>query len=233
MGRAAPRTLFIRQQARQWHGRGQGLVAVAAEGEEPLHHQRQGILVEVAQVVEQAVAHLTAPAGASRDAGKKRDEGGLPGVGQDDGPAVGLALQRPADATAREETELAVTQRHLDSAAYLRHARQQGRAPGGSEYIDGVSARCGEVPVQGLGHDHVADPGRADHEDTARVTRHKASGRATLRPPAPAIRCSARDYPARRRSTYSAASRSGGRASRCRWRGRPVRGWAAPRRRCR
>jgi len=63
------------------------------------------------------------------------------------------------------QAQLAMLQRHGDPLANLRHPFHQGLAPGGGQDIDGNGGIFDlEQLKQGVGHDHIADPGGADDE---------------------------------------------------------------------
>ena len=136
-----------------------------------LGHQRQAFCVELMCEAEQPVARLADEAGAQRDFGEKGNQRGLEGVGQDDGLAVRSLAQGAAQAPARRELDLAVTERRLDDFVDLRHALEHGRGPLRRERVDDGSGKLFfQARKERLGEQRVADPARGDDEDL----RHRA-----------------------------------------------------------
>ena len=113
--------------------------------------------------VEQSVARLADVAGADRDAGEKRHQRGLPGIGQHDGLVVTDRLERAPEAPALAQPEPAVLKRGFDHPGNLRHAPHHRRHPGGGQDIDARLRQFFAQPREhGLRHQRVADPVRGD-----------------------------------------------------------------------
>ena len=144
----------------------QGGTPVLPQSDELLHHQRVGPGIQHPQVVEQAVTHLAAPAGATRDAGKQRHQRRLEGVGQQDGLIVSCGPQGLSQPPAPAERELAVLDRQRDRAAHFRHPRQDRLAPGRRQDVD-FHPRTGllQIAIQRLRHHHVPHPGGTHDQD--------------------------------------------------------------------
>ena len=87
-GRWFPQALLVVRvgaQARGGQRVGQCSLGRQPEADETLHGHRQAALVEDADVIQQAVAHLAAKPGTGGNAGEKRDQGGFEGIRQGDG----------------------------------------------------------------------------------------------------------------------------------------------------
>ena len=77
----APGPVRIDHQVGWRQPRRYGLPRRLTQGHKPLHHQRQGLFIQHAQVIHQAVAQLAAPAGATGNARDYRYQGGFQGIG--------------------------------------------------------------------------------------------------------------------------------------------------------
>ncbi|MNP17911.1 hypothetical protein D3C76_1103620 [compost metagenome] len=138
---------------RQFAARGIG------QRHETLDHQRVALLVQRADVVEQAVAHLALPAGAPGNPREIRHQRRLQRVGQEDRLVV-LPGQRPADAPAAGEVEHAMAEREAQRLADFRHAFEDRPAPFGRQHVDlAVGMLALQALEERLRHHHVADPG--------------------------------------------------------------------------
>ncbi|MNP08341.1 hypothetical protein D3C76_1004060 [compost metagenome] len=126
---------------------------------EALDHQRVALFVELADVVEQAVAHLALPAGALGNPREIRHQCRFQRVGQEDRLVV-LARQRLADAPPRGDVQHAVAEREAQGLADFRHAFEDRPAPFGRQHVDFTTRMALlQAMEQRLRHHHVADPG--------------------------------------------------------------------------
>src|SRR6266496_2867126 len=131
-----------------------------------LGHQRPAFCVELMCEVEEPVAPLANKAGAQGDSGEERDQRRLEGVRKYDRLVVAAGAEAPAEAPARQEPELAVTERRLDDFVDLRHAPEHGRGPARGERVDHDSGKLFfQARKERLGEQRVADPARGDDED--------------------------------------------------------------------
>src|SRR5690606_1398521 len=158
-------------QTRTGIGARQLIAGLKGQRHEALDHQRVAVLVQHPDIVEQPVAHFAAPAGALGDAGEERHQGGLEGVGQQDGLIV-PAAQLLADAPAGGDVQHAVAEGEAQCLTDLGHALENRSAPFGGQYIDlaiGAMAQL-QAGKQCLCHDHVAHPAGADNQHFHQVT---------------------------------------------------------------
>ena len=86
-------------------------------------HQRPGVFIQLAGIVQQAVAHLAEPAGAMRYSRKERHEGRFKRVGQHISAIVATFAQAVPKLTPFPDFQRAVAERHRDCFVDFRHAR--------------------------------------------------------------------------------------------------------------
>lgn len=138
---------------RQLHARLEG------QGHEAFDHQRIALLVELADVIEQPVAHLAAPAGALRYSGEPGHQRRLQRVGQQDRLLV-LTAQAASDPAPCGDVHHPVAEREAQGLAHLGHALEDRSAPLGRQHVDhALGMPLAQTLEQGLRHHHVPHPG--------------------------------------------------------------------------
>ncbi|VAU68928.1 Uncharacterised protein [Klebsiella pneumoniae] len=88
-----------------------------------LDHQRPGLFIQHTGIVQQAVAHFTAPAGTMRDARKEGHKGRFEGVRQHVGAVIAFLAQAVAEFAAFTDFQRPVAERHRDRLVHFRHTR--------------------------------------------------------------------------------------------------------------
>ena len=140
-----------------------------------IDHARQRALAEP-HVVDEAVAPLSEPAGALRNASEERRQRGLPGARHDQYAAIALAPQPGRQGALLGKREASAREVHHNGLAQPRHVVGQRRAQGGRQHVNRPrrETRLQEFHDRVAAHE-VADP-HVRHDQNRASVRRAAAG---------------------------------------------------------
>src|SRR5690554_5773082 len=142
------------------------LGSIKPQGHETLHGLVQYGFIEAPAIIKQAVTLLTGKARTLRNARKEGNQRRLPRARQHNG-AIKAFPQLMCQLAPSRPAQFAMADVQPEYFADLLHTLKNGlRPPWRYHSYTAVRPTLLEGQKQALGHYHVTDPGRADHQDT-------------------------------------------------------------------